>query len=418
MYRYHYPAIHTAWRTLRRIFYAITGLVLFSATVELARAGLLLRRIHPLLGYGFAVGVLLVASWIAWRALTRRHDRQTLFAPARPAGSRLRHADLETYCNYLVHRLKRLSLSRHLDEATRLKVRQKAYDIEGLLGSHPLIEDLTRAITRTEMEILEPVLALLDQEAEKIGRSKIQSVIEDSVKPPFPVITPLVVLYHQLTLCTAITDLYLGQVSLREYRRVLKDVFDTIRGGDFFRIGQRLFEGVYLNSPPLGRAVDDLGQAITCTWLTWTSTQAAAYRCRTLVPWQLEQSVEWLDSGTAASLAVVRETVINDVLPMLKMRIRHSVGPGVADATGFSESVVQGIARSVENVVQGLRAQHPEKAVQRSRATYVGLQPFIEKPDVSPATASLAWKRRGPFGFIRRWIERLRYSRRSKELYE
>lgn len=413
MYREHYPAFHAVWRALRKLALLAVGLFLFFTFIELAWAGLLLYRFHPLLGYTFGLIVFLFALGFAWRALTHRHDQQTLIPPTRPAGSRVRQRDLEAYCAYLVHRMKRLSLNARLAKEDRLKIRQRAYDIEGLLGSHPLIDDLTRAISRAEVEVLEPAMGFLDQQAEAIGRAKIQAVIEDAVKPPFPVITPLVVLYHQLTLVTAVTDIYLGQVSLREYGRVIRDVMNTLSRGQFFRTGQRLFEGVYANSPPLGRAVDDLGQAITCTWLTWTVTRAAAYRCRTLYPWQLDQSVEAMDRGTPESLVVVRDTVINEVLPLLKLRIRHSVAPGIADASGFSESVGQGVAKAIDSVVLALRAQHPEKAIQRSRLTQPGLTPADDQADRPAQAPAETWRKKGP---MRRWIERVQYTRQSKHL--
>lgn len=416
MYRYNYPAIYELWRAIRRIALLLSGLILFFIAVELVRAYQLFAGFHPVAGHVFAVLVLGLAAWLAVRAITRRHDRQTLISPPRPDGRSLRHEDLVAYCNYLVHRLKRLSLNRRLEETAQKKVRQRAYDIEGLLGSHPLIEDLTRAITRAEIDTLEPVLAELDRQAEELGKAKIRAVVEDSVEPPFPVITPLVVLYHQITLITTITDLYLGHTSLREYGRVLADVAATVRGGEFFRIGQRLFEGAYVNSPPLGPAMDDLGQAITCTWLTWSVTKATSFRCRSITPWAPDEAVEWLDRHTADSLHVVREVLINDVLPLLKLRIRHSAGPGVADAVGFSEQVTQSVARAVDMVVKGLTTQNPAKAAQLSRRTQPGLVPTPVPPVRAKVASSRTWRRRGFFGILRSYGERLRYARRHKSL--
>jgi hypothetical protein len=311
----------------------------------------------------------------------------------------------------MIHRLKRLSLNPALPEELRKKTRQRAYDIEGLLGSHPLLEDMVRALSRAEMDTLEPALLHLDQLAREMGKEKIQCMIEDAVEPPFPLITPLVVLYHQCTLVTTITDVYLGRPSLREYLRVLTDVQHTIRGGEFFRIGQHLFEGVYVNSPPLGRAVDDLGQAITCAWLTESVTKAAQYRCRAIHPWKISRAVDWMDRQTESSLVAVRERVNEEVLPLLKLRLRHYAGPGVGDAANFSEQMTQSIARAVDAVVKGLQTQNPVRAAQLSRRTQPGEGALDEIGPEYSSSANRSWRRRGVFGIVRSFGERIRYAK-------
>lgn len=413
MYRAHYPFFLTIWRTIRRIGLLLGLLLLFITFVEASWAGLLLYRINPVLGYTFVAITTLLALALIWRLLLWRHDRQTLVPPPRPTGTRVRQGDLEAYCAYLAHRMKRLSLNENLTREERLKIRQQAYNIEGLLGSHPLIDDLTRAITKAEQEALEPAFRLLDKHAEALGASKIRSVIEDAVKPPFPVVNSMVVIYHQITLITMIVDIYMSRATLREYAQVIKDVANSLGRAQIFRISQRLFEGVYANCPPLGRGVDDLGQAITCTWLTWTVTRAAAYRCRTLYPWQLGQAVEVLDRGAPEALIVLRDTLIADVLPMLKLRIRHSAPAGVADAANFSESVAQSVARAVDSVVLSLRSNNPERAIQRSRETLAGAHPHDDDQAPPLQASPKVWRKRGALG---RWMDRVHHIRENRNL--
>jgi hypothetical protein len=410
MYRYNYPAGVALVRALRRFALLSAGLILFFVAVELLRAYHLFSELNLWLGRSFGILVLTVVLILLIRLMLWRQDRQTLSPPRKPADLKPRHDDLTAGTVYLIHRLKRLSLSQSLPPDVIKKLRQKAYDLEGLLGSHPLLDDLIRANSRAEIDTLEPAFALLDQQALLLGKEKIRCVIEDAVEPPFPIVTPLAVLYHQITLVTAITDLYLHRPSLREYLRVLLDVQHTIRGGDFFRIGQRLFEGVYVNSAPLGRAVDDLGQGITCTWLTWSVAKASIHRCRVTTPWSIKSAVQWMDRQTAESLGVVRDVLISDVLPLLKMRIRHNAGPGIADADGFTEQLTQNLARAVDTVVKGLHIQDPSRAAQLSRRTQPGLEatPHLNaSPNLSP---SRPWKRRGLFGFLLRTRDRIRYA--------
>lgn len=417
MYRYNYPLWQELLRALGRLARWALALILFFVAVELIRAFQLFHSFHPWLGYGFAV--VSVSAWIGvlLRFRLREHDQQTLFPPPPVNEFKPRHEEQVAQCAYMVHRLKRLSLNPVLPEEIRKKTRQRAYDIEGLLGSHPLLEDMTRALKRAEVDTLEPALAQLDQFAQEMGREKIQCMIEDAVEPPFPLITPLVVLYHQVTLISNITDVYLGHPTWREYVRVLTDVQHTIRGGEFFRIGQHLFEGVYVNTQPLGRAVDDLGQAITCTWLTESVTKAAQYRCRSMHPWKLSRAVDWMDRQTESSLIAVRDLVNQDVLPLLKLRIRHYAGPGVADAANFSEQMTQSIARAVENVVKGLQTQNPVRAAQLSRRTQPGAGAMAEtERGYATSSANHSWRRRGVFGILRSFGERMRYSKTHDNL--
>lgn len=391
MYRNQYPVFHEAWRELRRWARLAAGLILFFFIMELVRVYRVLFELHPYVAYGFAGICVLVGLILLIRRRIRRRGRQTLLPPHRPDARRLRHEDLVAYTTYLIHRLKGLGINPALSEEDQKRLRQRAYDLEALLSSHPLIEDLTRAISKAEDEVLEPALKQLDEKAVELGKAKIRFLMDDVVKPPFPLITPLVVLYHQVTLVTAVADIYLGRCTLRDYLRVLADVEEASRAGEFFRIGQRLFEGVYLNSPPLGAAVDELGQAITCTWLTWSITKMSAYRCRALTPWRLRDSVAWLDSQTEESLSVVRDVLVEDVLPMMKMRIRHIAGSAMADRPGFPDEVTQGLAKSVDAVVKSVRARNAAQAVQLSRRTLPGdAMTREEKP-----APNRAWHRGG-----------------------
>lgn len=420
MYNYQYPILNEIWRALRTVARIAAGVIGIIVAAELLRTGILLHRLHPLASAAFGAALAVLALWIGLRWHVARTEVRVLYPPTLPPPDRARHKDLKAYCKYLVLILKRLAGNESLSDELRRGARQRAYDIEGLLGAHPLNEDLMRAITRAENEVVVPLFADLDKEAIEIARYKMTAVVEDVIEPPFPVINPIVVLYHQATLVSCITDTYLGRPSLREYWTVLRDVWHVMSGGDFFRIGQRLFEGVYANSPPMGSATADLGQAISSIWLTWSVAQAAMHRCQSLREWTPNAAVRHLDQLTMDSLLITRDTLIRDVLPVLKLRIRHSVGPGTADAAGFSEQVVQGIAKAVDTIVQGLRTQPPERAAQISRRTQHGAARAGDGDDPPGAPPGLRrasdWKRRGVFRVFRTVRDRVHYSSRGKQL--
>lgn len=367
-----YPVTRALWRAIK-LLALLAGIILaFLVAIELARLLLLLRRFNPIAMYGF-IGLLAAGTaYLAIRYWLWRTRWNTLFAPPVPQPTAT-FSDLKAFVRHLIALLKRTAAHPHLSPEQARATRQRAYDLDSMLGAHPLLDDLRRGISRAESETWNPLIEHLDKEAIEFARYKMQAVVRDAVEPPFPIVHPALILYHQFTMVSCIVDCYLTRPSLAEYGIVARDVWQVMTGGEYFRIGQRLFEGIYRNSPPLGPAAEDLGQALSVIWLTWTTAQAAMHRCRHFGAWTVEQAIAHLDHLMIESLLVTRDTLIRDVLPILKLRLRHSVGPAVADAAGFSEEVMEGIVKSVDGVIQGLRAQAPEETAQHSRRSLHGV---------------------------------------------
>ncbi|MCO5062269.1 MAG: hypothetical protein M9963_09800 [Kiritimatiellae bacterium] len=368
-----YPVTRRLWRALRRVALSASALALLIVAVEIFRIAFMLRRIHPWMGYAFFAFIALAALFVMLRALSWRAGRKLLCPPVVPSSHKARFKDLKFFVQHFIARLKRVAEHPSFSSEDARSIRQKAYDLESMLGAHPLLDDLRRTINNSETEIWQPITERLGKEAQTFAQYKMQAVVRDTIEPPFPVTHPLLTLYHQITMICCIVDCYVTKPSLAEYAMVIRDVWRVMVRGDYFRIGQRLFEGIYRNSPPAGPAAQELGQALSVIWITWTTAQAAIHRCTTYQRWTLAQATAHLDHLTTDSLIVTRDTLIRDVLPMLKLRLRHHVGPAVADAAGFSEQVIEGIAKSVDGVIQSLRAQAPEETAEQSRRTVHGL---------------------------------------------
>lgn len=376
-----YPVTRALWRALRTTALCLGSIFAFFLLVETARFAGLLNRLHPQAGWVF-LGLLGVAAAVLAVRIGLKYARcRVLFPPPLPRPDRATFKEQKRFVQHLIVRLKRASTHPQLSPDQVRAVRQRAYDLESMLGAHPLLDDLRRAIARAEPEVWLPLVEHLDQDVIAFARYKMQAVVRDAIEPPFPIVHPALIFYHQATLICCIVDGYLARPSLCEYGAVIRDVWRVMVGGEYFRIGQRLFEGIYRNSPPLGPAAEDLGQALSVIWLTWTIAQAAMHRCRHYAAWSVEQAIAHLDHLTIDSLMVTRDTLIRDVLPLIKLRLRHSVGPAVADAAGFSEEVMDSIVKSVDGVVQSLRAQPPEQAAAQSRRT---LHDLYQAPTIRP----------------------------------
>ncbi|HMP73450.1 MAG TPA: hypothetical protein PKE55_09335 [Kiritimatiellia bacterium] len=373
---------------------------------------------------GATLAILFIIALIAWiKFALFRLDHQTLFTGGFPAPSQASHRELRTYCKYLIVYLKRLAEHQNLSDDEARDLRQHAIEIESVLGAHPLLDDLRRAIHRAENEVIASALSQLGQRRQTITLAKMQAVIEDIHQPPFPVIKPLVMIYHQITLISQIVDLYVARPSMPEYLAVIRDVWSVMTKGDFLRLGQRLFHGVYQNSPPLGRAVDDLGEAIAAMWITQSVSNAAAHRCCVIHGWRVDDAIGWMDEQTIPSLHAIRDVLVEEVLPMLRVRIRHSAPWGTQDTVEFTDSLVKGITKAVESVIRGLSQQHPGTSLTPSHPppTYHGIE--SESPDPSdksesppPSHRRRVRKRKRRHDRARIWqliTQRFRYRRRN-----
>lgn len=367
-----YPVTRRLWHAICVGSLALVSLMALVTASELTRVVLILRRVHPLASHAAAALLIGGAVYLVVRFLLARSRLRTLNAPVMPPPEKATFKDLKRVVQHHIARIKRAAAHRSLSPEQAKHFRQRAYDLEGMLGAHPLLDDLRRSISKNEAEVWQPLVEHLDRDAVEFARYKMTAVVRDAIEPPFPVVHPLLTFYHQGTLICCIVDCYVTRPSLMEYGMVIRDVWRVMAGGEYYRIGQRLFEGIYRNSPPMGRAAEDLGQALSVIWLTWTVAQAAMHRCRHLGAWSPELAMTHLDHLTIDSLLVTRDTLIRDVLPLIKLRLRHSLGPGTADAAGFSEQIMEGVVKAVDGVVQGLRAQAPEQAAEQSRRTLHG----------------------------------------------
>jgi hypothetical protein len=332
----------------------------------------LFYRFHPALGLTFLCIVVGTGLWAGTKIFLAFAAQRVLSPPPSPEDGAVRHGDMVAYCRHLVRLLKRLGDNPALPPDQQILARQQAYDIEDTLGAHPLREDLERAITRSISTVIRPAQECLRKAADRFARDRMHAVVEDVIEPPFPVVNPSVVLYIQVIMISRIVDLYFPRASLLEYWRVMSDILRVLTSGQFLKLGQRLFAGVYVNSPPLGRAIDDLGQALTSLWLTRVVSRTAMLRCEVLGTCNVRQLMRLVDRHVPAMLAETKEGFIEDALTTLRLRIRHSAPQNISDTAGFSHTVADGIAKAVDMVVSAFVNLPPEEAVANARKTLPG----------------------------------------------
>jgi len=347
---YQYRIFNQVGLYIRRIVYILAFLAILFLINQVTHIFDTARNYNPISGYLFLAVLLLIILIMALRHFYYKRDHRILWAKGYKLRGQPSHAFLKKYVRYLVHYIKRLSGHSLLNDAQATVIHQKALDVQESLHHHPLNDDLLRAITTARDSVIAPTFSLLDGIAEKVTLSKAKAVIQDIYEPPFPVISPLVVTYHQATLISEITDIYISKPSIHEYCRVLKDVWLIMTKGDFMRYGQRLFSGINSNAYSLGRAGDDLGQAFSVIWLTHAISLAATNRCCTLHDWELNDAIDDMTKRIVPCLEKTRDVLLNDALPILKKRIRHYT-PVDHDPNIFVENIASSFIKSVDSVV-------------------------------------------------------------------
>ena len=402
-------------RFLYRLAAAVVVLLLFIAAMEVLRAFRLAHALSPALGWFVAAAALSAAIYAAWKVFGFLADRRTLAAPPLPDTQDPTFEELKEGATYFVHYFKRLGANPHLDDETRKQMRQEAYDIEEILGHHPLGDDLARAVAKSR-QTLGPVIERLRTRARRLSRERMKFVVQDVVEPPFPCLPSMVLVYHQLAMTSDIVNTYLTRPALFEYYLVMRDAWSVLAEGRFLSLGQNLFEGVYTNTPPLGRAIDDIGPALTSMWLTRTVALVAMLRCEATIEWDTEDAVGRVEALTPDTIAAIKQSLQEDVVPILKLRLRHSSPEGVTDPDAFSRSVVDGVARALDTLVGNLRHQAPESsAILARRQTIHDEPPVSEEATRAEVETRRSHGRRrrsprGVFRVFRTFGQRLKYT--------
>ncbi|HMP90446.1 MAG TPA: hypothetical protein PJ991_09600 [Kiritimatiellia bacterium] len=369
---YQYRIFAKASHALQKIAFLLLLALGFLVAVETLRLFALLYRYNPVAAYGFAGVAGLFVLYFTLQFILSRRNRLILRARGYSISNRSSHARLKKHLLHQIRCAKQLSTHRLITDAQASAIRQKTNDIQDILHHHPLIDDLYRAIDNMNTQVLNPAYSYLDGIAERITRAKIKASIQDLYQPPFPVIPPLVVMYHQITLVSELTDTYLSRPSLRDYGRVMIDVWKIMTKGDYMRYGQRIFSGINSNPYSLARTGEDVGHALSITWLSHAVAAATRQRCTTRHDWDLDKAIDQMQDQVIPCLEKTHATLQPDVIPKLKSRIRH-YAPYGQDPDQFAEQINQSLIKAVDAVVISLVGANRQSAARSSSISRHGI---------------------------------------------
>ncbi|MGA1193681.1 MAG: hypothetical protein ACO3ZG_04790 [Kiritimatiellia bacterium] len=337
-------------------------------------------------------GVCIAALLLAWRYLRRqRRSMRILDACDIETDEDSRQTELVAHLKHLIFCIRRLSTQRLLGPTQTKEMLRQSLELQQSLQHHPLRDDLIRGIDTAWERIIQPAHEQLDAINRQVTRAKVVAAAQDIYQPPFPLFPPLVALYHQATLISEITDLYLPQPSMREYLRIMRDTWQVMTKGDFVRMGQQLFLGIEARHH-LGPAGKDIGQAVSLAWVIRCSARAATLRCSVFNDWSLSDCINEMNEYIATEgIKDLHQSLIEDLKPVLLPVIRRHapLAPGV-DAVAVANETWTTLIKALEATMQTLTIE-----AERNRHDAYRPQPVRSE---SPSTPPL----QGPAPRLRR----------------
>ena len=306
------------WQTARTVFIVLGTLLTFFAVIEVIRAYEVLRDLHPLLGTAFAW--LLLLGFMAcgvWYFVTLGRRSGTLTAPSGVNPAVAKGRSLHLYARFQLRLLRRLSQNKRLPNAQREDLQSHADELRDAIQAVDK-EPLAAKVLDIHEEILPPIVAQLDQDAQAEVSRCVRDVMLFVTVSPWRSVDLLVMLYRNLQMVIQLTAVYDTRPSIRGQLLILHDVFTIVATVNFLNYGSNLLQNLASSVPLLGRFADDIAQGVGAGLLTSVAGHAAVERCRAYRGWDAEQAEESIRARLVEFVTDVKIIVTNDVLQRIR----------------------------------------------------------------------------------------------------
>jgi uncharacterized membrane protein YcjF (UPF0283 family) len=301
-------------------FVLVAGVVLtLFAVLEVLRAYQALRDLHPGVGYGFLALIAALAAWLVYRtAVLLLFHRPPLSVPAMEDRETAAAADLMKFARYLARYAERLLENTSLEPELRDGVRGKSDALRDRLLHETEHEALLEVINATESTVIAPLLANLDEQANKHVRAGVRDVTLGVAVSPYHSLDILVVLYKNFAMLRRVILTYQTRPGLRAQVSTFRDILRVVATVNVLNVTSRLVEGVLSKLPGIGRVTDDIAQGLGAGLMTSIAGHAAMVRCRAFRGWDEEEAKATLMRNLAGFYSDVRGILLKDVLPLIR----------------------------------------------------------------------------------------------------
>lgn len=382
------------------------------AMLEALRGFAFLYRIHPWAGWTFALFVaaftLYVLSFIfvRWFRLPKALKPPDLPDHLPDASFK----QLRDYSHYLIRYMIRLDRNPLLPQNERAGLSEAIAGLEDVLSAHPLRDDLIREIKKTEIQTVIPRLEQLEQLADSEVRRSVRDIMLGVTLSPYHSMDTLIVLYRNAVMVLRIADIFDGRPEKTEQVMILRDTLRTVVAVNVLNMGRTLIEGLFTNVPLIGRVMDDISQGLGAGLLTSATGHAAILRCAAFRPWKREKAVSSIAGQARVFFTDVRNIFSCDILPHLKTRISLSSPARDTEDPGFWNTLVQGIAVSVDNTISTMDALLLQPAMAGTRSASRAGSVAIRATRTAGSTTY-----RGMARILRTFAQRIKYTSRLEK---
>jgi uncharacterized membrane protein YcjF (UPF0283 family) len=343
------------WKLITRVTLVIGVFLSFLVLLELLRFFVFLYRLEPVLAWTFTgfvgVGVLVAALYVGGQL---RKYPAPLKPPHLPPPGEATHQELKRYANYLITYQKRLAQNPNVPAPLRDVLLDEIETQQGLIGHHPLNEDLTQIIDKSTTQLLPPIHQALKEQSEKEIRRSVRDVMLGVTLSPYHSADLLIVLYRNFAMIFRVMAVYETRPSPRAQLRILRDVLRVVATVNFLYVGRNLIENLFAFVPWVGRVADDIGQGLGAGLFTSACGHAVIDRCSSYREWQKAAAVESLASQSRSFIRDVKNIFTKDVLPDIKNRIMSEAPAGQINEPGFWDNLQKGVNNAFDATLKTL----------------------------------------------------------------
>lgn len=305
-----------------RAFAVIGGVLLsFFTVTEVLRFHQALSAMHPMAGTAFLIVLAAVAAVVlVWFIVVVASRPRVLVPPRLGDLGQASARALRRRIGYLGRYVRRLG------QNVCLTPDQQKVAIEGrtrlaaalALRSAP---DMLAAVNETEQTIIEPLVAVLDAQAERQVRDTVRSVMLWVAVSPYRSADLLIVLYRNAAMVARIIRIYHSRPRLREQWLIFRDTMRVVATVNYLNMGKNLIEGLGAKVPFAGRFLDEVAQGLGAGFMTATVGHAAVERCRAFRCWNQAAAADSLHRKAGVFFNDVRKIFLDDVLHGMRSRL-------------------------------------------------------------------------------------------------
>jgi hypothetical protein len=171
------------------------------------------------------------------------------------------------------------------------------------------------AVEKAEEQVTKPILAKLNEEANRQIRDCVRDVMIGVTVSPYKAADLIIVLYRNLVMVMRIVRIYNSRPRFRQQLQILGDTIKVVATVNYINIGKSLLEGLGSKLPVIGQYTDDIAQGIGAGLMTSVAGHAAMERCRAFKGWHEEEAKHNLRNRVSGFYADVRDIFWKDILP-------------------------------------------------------------------------------------------------------